>query len=106
MEEKSDEELVRLVQKKRTDVFSILVKRYEHKLSRYGKRFLFDYENIEDAVQDIFIKAYINIQSFDASKKFSPWVYRIAHNHFINIIKKSKREPLYSTNCQLKCYKH
>jgi RNA polymerase sigma-70 factor, ECF subfamily len=93
IEEKTDEELVRFVQEKKTDVFSIIVKRYEDKLLRYGKRFLFNYENIEDAVQDVFIKAYINIQSFDTSKKFSSWIYRIAHNHFVNIIKKSKKEP-------------
>jgi RNA polymerase sigma-70 factor, ECF subfamily len=94
IEEKTDEELVRFVQEKKADVFGIIVKRYEDKLLRYGKRFLFNYENIEDAVQDVFIKAYINIQSFDTSKKFSSWIYRIAHNHFVNIIKKSKKEPV------------
>ncbi len=92
-EGKTDEELVSLVQKKRTDAFELLVNRYEGKLLRYGRRFLFNYDNIEDAVQNVFIKAYINIQSFDVTKKFSPWIYRIAHNHFINIIKKSKKEP-------------
>jgi RNA polymerase sigma-70 factor, ECF subfamily len=92
-EAKTDEELVSLVQKKRTDVFELLVNRYEGKLLKYGRRFLFNYDNIEDAVQNVFIKAYINIQSFDVTKKFSPWIYRIAHNHFINIIKKSKKEP-------------
>jgi RNA polymerase sigma-70 factor, ECF subfamily len=93
IEDKTDEELARLVQKKRTDAFELLVNRYEGKLLRYGRRFLFNYENIEDAVQNVFIKAYINIQGFDITKKFSPWIYRIAHNHFINIIKKSKKEP-------------
>lgn len=90
---KTDEELALFVQEKRMDLFGILVKRYESKMLRYGKRFLFDYENIEDAVQEIFIKVYINIKSFNTSKKFSPWIYRIAHNHFINIIKKNKKEP-------------
>jgi len=93
MDEKTDEELVQFVQRKRTDVFGILVERYEEKLLRYGRRFLFNYENVEDAVQDVFIKAYINIQGFDTSKKFSSWIYRIAHNHFVNILKKNKKEP-------------
>lgn len=101
MEEKTDEEIAQLVQAKRTDLFGVLIKRYEKKILRYGKRFLFNYENIEDAVQDIFIKAYVNIQSFDASKKFSSWIYRIAHNHFINIITKNKKEQFLFFNADV-----
>ncbi len=93
MEEKTDEELVRLTQEGNISAFTIILKRYEGKILRYGKRFLFSHENIEDAVQTIFIKAYQNINSFNVNKKFSPWIYRIAHNHFINIIKRTKREP-------------
>ncbi len=94
IDNKTDEELVRLVLKNKTDAFDILARRYEKKLLRYGKKFLYNYENIEDTVQNVFIKAYINIKSFDLSQKFSPWIYRIAHNEFINIIKKEKKEPL------------
>jgi RNA polymerase sigma-70 factor, ECF subfamily len=94
IDNKTDEELVRLVLKNKIEAFDILARRYEKKLLRYGRKFLYNYENIEDVVQGVFIKAYINIKSFDLSKKFSPWIYRIAHNEFINIIKKKKKEPL------------
>ncbi len=94
IDNKTDEELVRLVLKNKTEAFDILARRYEKKLLRYGKKFLYNYENIEDVVQNVFIKTYINIKSFDLSKKFSPWIYRIAHNEFINIIKKKKKETL------------
>ncbi len=93
IDNKTDEELVGLVLRSKTEAFDILARRYEKKLLRYGRRFLYNHENIEDVVQDIFIKAYINIKSFDLSRKFSPWIYRIAHNEFINIIKKEKKEP-------------
>ena len=93
MKDITDEELAKLTQEGETEAFGILVERYEKKLLRYGKRFLFDYENIKDAVQEVFIKAYGNIRGFDHSKRFSPWIYRIAHNDFVNIIKKNKREP-------------
>ncbi len=93
MDNKTDEELVRLVLKNETKAFDILAKRYEKKLLRYGKRFLYSYENLEDAVQNVFVKTYVNIKSFDFSKKFSPWIYRIAHNEFINIIKQKRKEP-------------
>ncbi len=92
MENKTDEDLVRLVLENKTDAFGVLANRYEKKLLRYGKRFLYNYENIEDVIQNVFIKAYINIKGFDLSKKFSPWIYRIAHNEFINIIKREKKE--------------
>ena len=50
--------------------------------------------DIADAVQDVFIKAYENIQSFDATRRFSPWIYRIAHNTFVNELRRKSREPL------------
>ena len=62
------------------------------KMTRYAKRFFFDGDEGKDLVQEVFIKAYVNIQSFDASGRFSPWIYRIAHNEFVNNIKKRQKE--------------
>jgi RNA polymerase sigma-70 factor (ECF subfamily) len=90
----SDEEVVRMVQTNEIESFGILVKRYQAKMLRYARKFLFNYHDIEDLVQEVFIKAYTNIQSFDASRKFSAWLYRIAHNEFINAIKKKGKEPV------------
>ena len=39
------------------------------------------------------MKTYENIRSFDATRKFSPWIYRIAHNAFVNALRKKHREP-------------
>ena len=91
----SDEQLARLVQDGDTDKFGELMERYQAKLFRYGRKFLYDSDNIEDAVQDVFIKTYQNINSFDTSQRFSPWIYRIAHNTYINAIKKSSVGPMY-----------
>lgn len=93
-EEKTDEEIALSVQKGEKTVFGVLVERYEAKMLRYAKKFLFGYEEAEDIVQEVFIKAYVNIQSFDSHRRFSPWLYRVAHNEFINAIKKKGREPL------------
>lgn len=90
----TDEEIVSQIQIGNKEAFGKLIERYEAKMLRYANRFLFDPDNAKDAVQEVFIKVYINIASFDNSKKFSPWLYRIAHNNFINEIKKNKREPL------------
>lgn len=89
----SDEELARVVQKGDTETFGVLMERYQGKLLRYGRKFISDADNIEDIVQDVFIKAYQNIQSFDASQRFSPWIYRIAHNAYVDALKKKARMP-------------
>jgi len=90
----TDEKIAQMVQKGKSESFGLLVERYEAKIIRYAKRFLFNHNDVEDLAQEVFIKAYVNIQSFDVSRKFSPWIYRIAHNEFINAIKKKGKEPL------------
>lgn len=90
----TDEEAAKRVQGGDREAFGILVERYEAKLLRYGRKFLARSEDIEDIVQDVFLSCYQNLQGFDASQKFSPWIYRIAHNAFVNGLRKQKRNPL------------
>jgi RNA polymerase sigma-70 factor (ECF subfamily) len=87
----SDEEIVGCVRAGDTDAFGELINRYEIKLKRYGARFLGRTDDIEDMVQDVFIKAYTNLQSFDTTSRFSPWIYRIAHNTFVNELRRQSR---------------
>lgn len=92
-EGKTDEELVVLTLKNE-DYYLCLMKRYEEKLSRYIQRLsgLFD-KDIEDILQDTFIKTYRNLNEFDKNLKFSSWIYRIAHNEVINHWRKTKARP-------------
>lgn len=90
--ERADEEVAALVQRGDVDAFRILVERYDPKLTRYAKRFFFHGDDGKDIVQEVFIKAYVNIKSFDVARRFSPWIYRIAHNEFVNNIKKRQKE--------------
>ena len=73
--------------------FGILVDRYQEKLIRYGRKFLSAREDIEDIVQDVFVSAYQNLKGFDAAQRFSPWIYRIAHNAFVDALRKKSRSP-------------
>lgn len=90
----SDEDIAIQVQQGNSEAFGILMKRYTDKLVRYGKKFLSNSDNIDDIVQDVFIKTYEYIQSFDPKLKFSSWIYRIAHNAFVNGLKRQQRSPL------------
>ena len=92
MDERNDEAIAAAVQHGDLDAFRELVERYEPKMTRYARRFLFGSDDAKDLVQDVFIKAYVNIKSFDTDRRFSPWLYRIAHNEFVNALKKRTKE--------------
>lgn len=105
-QDKTDEEVAIAVQQGHSDSFAVITQRYEPKLKRYASKFLKRHSDSEDVIQEIFIKAYRNIQSFDPSRKFSSWIYRIAHNEFINYIKKRRIEtvPLFDTDIIIPYY--
>lgn len=93
LESKSDEELAEMTLADQ-EVFGLLIARYEYKIKAYIMKISsFSYEDAEDVLQEVFIKAYRNIASFDPSLKFSSWIYRIAHNHVISTFRKKKVRP-------------
>ncbi len=92
---KTDEEVVKLSLSKQ-DYFLCLMKRYEKKLISYIMRISsFNKEDAEDVLQEVFIKAYFNLNNFDSKLKFSSWVYRIAHNQTISEFRKKKVRPIF-----------
>lgn len=91
--EVTDEELAIRVQGGDKAAFAAIMERFEGKLLRYGNKFLAEREDVVDIVQEVFISVYQNIKSFDEVQKFSPWIYRIAHNAFVNGLKKRSRNP-------------
>jgi RNA polymerase sigma-70 factor (ECF subfamily) len=91
----TDEHLVALAQGGDKDAFGDLARRYEPKLLRYASRLLSRSDlDPADVVQETLIKAYLNLKGFDVSRRFSPWIYRIAHNEIVNSVRKRAREFL------------
>jgi RNA polymerase sigma-70 factor (ECF subfamily) len=76
------------------EMFGELIDRYEGKLTRYVMRFTQQKDDVSDIMQVIFIKAYMNLQSFDVSRSFNSWIYRIAHNESVNHLKKKGTEKI------------
>lgn len=89
--DQSDEQIAARVQGGDSDAFGVLIERFEAKLRRYSSRFIARSDDIDDILQSVFLSAYQNIQSFDASLRFSPWIYRIAHNACVNALRTSGR---------------
>jgi RNA polymerase sigma-70 factor (ECF subfamily) len=88
----SDQEIIEYA-KENKECYRLLIERYEDKLTRYVRRISgVPTESIEDIVQDVFLKVYLNLNSYDPDKSFSSWIYRIAHNETINFWRKNKRK--------------
>lgn len=89
----SDEEIVRLTLE-HPNQYGLLVERYEPKLQRYINRLgVRVHDDQLDVLQEIFIKAYRNLNGFDTSLSFSSWIYRIAHNEAISFYRKKNVRP-------------
>ena len=87
----SDNELATLSLKDK-EVFAELIERYQNKIYRYVKRISsFSDDYVNDILQEVFIKTYMNLNNFDISLKFSSWIYRIAHNETISFVRKNKK---------------
>ncbi len=93
LRQKTDEELATLSLREE-DFYLCLMQRYEAKLKRYIHRISQSNEqDAEDILQDVFLKAYLNLNNFDPSLKFSSWIYRITHNEVISAFRRQKARP-------------
>jgi RNA polymerase sigma-70 factor (ECF subfamily) len=86
----SDNELVEQVLLGQKDAFSILVDRYRQKVFRTAIGFLHNTDDAEDLTQEIFIKAWKALPSFNKKSAFSTWLYRLSVNKAINQTRKNK----------------
>lgn len=62
------------------EAFAVIVEAYRRPLFRIALRYLGSSAAAEDALQDIFVKAYRLIGNYDPERPFSPWLYRLASN--------------------------
>ncbi|MBT4120979.1 MAG: RNA polymerase sigma factor [Candidatus Magasanikbacteria bacterium] len=89
-EGKNDIELVQLALKN-PDYFVCIMKNYEDKLIRFIRRISgANIQDAEDVLQEVFIKVYKNLNSYDNNLKFSSWIYRITRNYVISEFRKKK----------------
>jgi RNA polymerase sigma-70 factor, ECF subfamily len=95
-QECDDNEIVVHVQNGQKEYFDCLIDRYEQKLFFYIMRYVKNAEESHDIVQNVFVKALDHIDTFDTNKKFSSWIYRIAHNETMNWFSKKKQRKTVS----------
>ncbi len=79
---------IKLVKQGETEAFTWLVDAYKDMVYTICLRMLTVEADAEEAAQDVFVKAYRSIQGFQEKSKFSTWLYRIAYNQCISVIRK------------------
>ena len=75
-----DQQLVERAQHGDKHAFELLVAKYQRKLGRLLSRFIRNPTEVEDVVQEAFIKAYRALPSFRGESAFYTWLYRIGIN--------------------------
>ncbi|GAA0414208.1 MAG: RNA polymerase sigma factor SigW [Bacillota bacterium] len=83
-------ERIKQVKKGDQSAFEDVVSFFQNKIYQHCYRMLGNAHEAEDIAQEAFIRAYVNIHSFDDRRKFSTWLYRIATNLTIDRIRKRK----------------
>ena len=94
MERLADEQLVALTLQGEQAAFNILVERYQKQVFSLAYRLHNDYDEARDLAQEAFIRVYKQLQGFDQSRKFFPWMYRVAQNTCINVLHSLPKESL------------
>ena len=93
MTEITDEQLMAALQSGDEDAIGKLIKRYEKELYNYLVRFMNQPNLAEEAFQEAFLQVYLSAESFDASRRFKPWLYTIATNKARDILRSQSRRP-------------
>ncbi|MDE0889018.1 MAG: sigma-70 family RNA polymerase sigma factor [Phycisphaerales bacterium] len=88
---KTDEELLVAYREGDRVAFATLVERYRADLVRFLHRFLSSRAAAEDVFQDAFLQVHLAADSFDADRRFKPWLYTIAANKARDFHRKRKR---------------
>ena len=74
------------------EAFAKLVERYWERLHRWLIQLTHDRHRAEDLTQETFLKVLANLPSFRAGSNFRAWVFRIAHNNFVNLKRADRKQ--------------
>jgi RNA polymerase sigma-70 factor (ECF subfamily) len=96
-----DQQLVERVQKGDQRAFGLLVEKYQRKLGRLLGRMIRDQAEVEDVVQESFIKAYRALPNFRGDSAFYTWLYRIGINTAKNHLVAMGRRPQASNDIEI-----
>ena len=90
---RSDEQLVALFRAGHDEAFRVIHDRYRQRLFAYTRQMLPHRQDAEDAIQDIFVRAYAGLRANHRELALRAWLYRVAHNSCIDELRRPSPPP-------------
>jgi RNA polymerase sigma factor (sigma-70 family) len=90
---RSDEQLVALFRAGNDDAFRVIHDRYRQRLFAYSRQMLTSRQDAEDALQDVFIRAYSALRASNRPIALRAWLYRVAHNRCVDELRRPLPPP-------------
>jgi RNA polymerase sigma factor (sigma-70 family) len=90
MPDKTDEVLIGEFQKGDVRAFNELVRRYQERVYWVARRIVGNHADADDVAQEVFIKVYDSLKGFRSESSFYTWIYRVAVNAALNLLRKKK----------------
>ena len=87
--------------KSQRTAFSKVVQQYSEQLYWKIRHIVIQHEDANDVLQNVFIKAWMNLGDFQGKSKLSTWLYRIAINEALDFLRKEKKQNTMSAEEEL-----
>src|ERR1039458_5601677 len=76
-----------------SDAFRLLVEQHSRAIFRLAFRMTGNEQDAEDVVQETFLRAYKQLHRYESRASFGTWLYRIAANYSLDLVRSRKRHP-------------
>lgn len=92
-EQSTDIELAQLASEGDESAFAEIMRRYSPRVFRFASRYFRQRSLVEEAAQEVFLKAFTQLESFEGRGSMEGWLTRITTNTCLNLLRSSKRRP-------------
>jgi len=93
IEQGSDLELAQLARAGDESAFAEIVRRYSPRVFRFASKFFRQRSVVEEAAQEVFMKAFTQLGSYEGRGSMEGWLTRITTNTCLNMLRTAKRRP-------------
>jgi RNA polymerase sigma-70 factor (ECF subfamily) len=92
-EQSPDLELARMAREGDESAFAEIVRRYSPRVFRFASRYFRQRELVEEAAQEVFLKAFTELDAFEGRGSMEGWLTRITTNTCLNLLRSIRRRP-------------
>lgn len=100
MSQATDDHLVEKTRQGDRLAYGELIARYQVQVYHFSRRLLGSTEGAQDITQDVFIKAFIALDTWRPDAAFAAWLLRIARNACLDVLRAQQRNPMVSLESQ------